>query len=84
MILEKGMKVIIKSTNWTDDNFGMNTTMQELFESQRPVTIENYDKLGECVKIQGCYWHSRDLSPFEKIKEKEPQIFHFNEKHLEV
>ena len=35
-----------------------------------------------CAKINGCYWDVRDLQPAE-FKEKEPQIFHFNEGLLE-
>ena len=82
-MFEKGLLVRIVSTDHTDNLYGMNPSMQQLFEEGRPVRLDSYDRMGKCVRIEGCYWHPKDIRSLDFVEDKNPQIFHFDEKHLD-
>jgi hypothetical protein len=82
-MFRKDQMVKIISTYYTNDTWGMNSQMQDLFDKGKPVRVQSYDGLTKCVRIKGYHWHLRDLEHLD-VSDKKPQIFHFDEKHLEI
>lgn len=88
--IKKGQKVSIVSIENTSKNFGLLSSMREIFDTREIHTVHEVVKInnsdGEvAVKLSTdplCLWHPYDLKVENDVDKKE-QIFQFDSSQLE-